>query len=202
MPDGTKRCPRCETVKPGDDFHRDARRADGLTFYCKACNRDRDRARGGQRKTVRRVLRVRANNRALAALRRAHPDEFDALYEEALEAVIEQHEMFLANAQHHADPDDPDAESPDPDTEGWIRPEPARGRYPAAVLHDVEQIPLLRPGPAVPGEPVEARLKPPGESGCASCKSRHERGHQCPVCGSKPQVMVQAGPGRRIRSTA
>ena len=35
----TKRCPRCDTVKPAEDFHRDAQRSDGLQRICKACRR-------------------------------------------------------------------------------------------------------------------------------------------------------------------
>lgn len=42
--DGTKRCLRCATVKPTDDFGRDRGRPDGLTFYCLSCIRDYEEA--------------------------------------------------------------------------------------------------------------------------------------------------------------
>lgn len=178
MVDGEKRCPRCELVKALEEFHQDRARADGLQLWCKACCRERDRARPRQRRTVRRVLRVRANNRAMAALRRAHPDEFDALYDEALAAVLEQHENFLA------------AKAPEPaDVVDELEPDPVD-----------DDIPLLRSGPAVPGEPIEARLLPAGApASCDACRSRHERDHRCPVCGSKPQLVVQVGAGRVMR---
>lgn len=164
-----------------DRFHQDRARPDGLQLWCKDCCRDRDRARPRQRKTLRRVLRVRANNRALAALRRAHPDEFDALYEEALAAVTEQHETFLAGRDL-----DGGSETDDEET---------------AVVGDDEVIPLLRPGPAVPGEPIETRIRTaPTVADCASCRSRHDRDHRCPVCGSKPQLVVPVGDRRIVRS--
>ena len=34
-----KQCPRCCTVKPADEFHRNKQRKDGLTVYCKPCGR-------------------------------------------------------------------------------------------------------------------------------------------------------------------
>ncbi len=39
-----KRCPRCATLKPRSEFHRNARRADGLNVYCRSCRSDIDHA--------------------------------------------------------------------------------------------------------------------------------------------------------------
>jgi hypothetical protein len=39
-----KRCPSCEVVKPVADFGRNRSLGDGLSFYCLACNRERNRA--------------------------------------------------------------------------------------------------------------------------------------------------------------
>ena len=39
-----KRCPSCGTVKPVGDFGRNRSLGDGLSFYCLACNRERNRA--------------------------------------------------------------------------------------------------------------------------------------------------------------
>ena len=41
----TRRCPRCETVKPRGDFARTASRADGLAVWCRRCNADAQRER-------------------------------------------------------------------------------------------------------------------------------------------------------------
>ncbi len=39
-----KRCPSCGDVKPVSDFGRNRSLGDGLSFYCLACNRERNRA--------------------------------------------------------------------------------------------------------------------------------------------------------------
>lgn len=44
-PEGHRLCTKCATTKPLDEFHRDQKRPDGVTFYCKACIRDYDEAR-------------------------------------------------------------------------------------------------------------------------------------------------------------
>lgn len=193
-----KRCPSCEEVKRASadptlsDFHKDRARKDGFQLWCKVCCRTSARRREGARryKTVRRVLRVRANNRAMAELRRRHRDEFDAIFEECLDAALEQHEAFLASR--------PEPEGPDPDSPGQTT---------ATVVHPADRpptrlepavIPLLRSGPPVPGEDVLTRLLPNGEPGsCGLCRSRHDKGHQCPICGSRPQVAVQVDRTRR-----
>jgi hypothetical protein len=40
----TKRCPECGVVKPTAEFGRNQSLGDGLSFYCLACNRERNRA--------------------------------------------------------------------------------------------------------------------------------------------------------------
>lgn len=37
LPEGFRRCTKCDVVKPPDDFHRDNRRIDGRVTRCKAC---------------------------------------------------------------------------------------------------------------------------------------------------------------------
>jgi hypothetical protein len=41
VPDGHKRCPECETVKPFAEFPRNKRGANGLAAYCKPCHNAR-----------------------------------------------------------------------------------------------------------------------------------------------------------------
>lgn len=41
----SKRCPQCRTVKPAGEFGRHNSRVDGLSFYCKACERESSRRR-------------------------------------------------------------------------------------------------------------------------------------------------------------
>lgn len=36
-----KKCPRCLEDKPKSEFHKDPRRKDGLTIYCRQCNNQR-----------------------------------------------------------------------------------------------------------------------------------------------------------------
>ncbi len=38
-----KRCPSCGGVRPVSDFGRNRSLGDGLSFYCLACNRERNR---------------------------------------------------------------------------------------------------------------------------------------------------------------
>ena len=39
----TKRCPKCEEIKPKSDFHKDKSKKDGLCSYCKSCIKESDR---------------------------------------------------------------------------------------------------------------------------------------------------------------
>lgn len=52
----TKRCPRCKTVKPVTEYHKNRANLDGLTAYCKPCARElaaeqRDRAVAARKPT-------------------------------------------------------------------------------------------------------------------------------------------------------
>lgn len=38
VPDGQKRCSRCETAKPFDCFSRNRQARDGLSWWCRACS--------------------------------------------------------------------------------------------------------------------------------------------------------------------
>lgn len=44
VPGSPRRCNRCEIIKPLTEFHKNRRRADRATFYCKACNHEYDQA--------------------------------------------------------------------------------------------------------------------------------------------------------------
>lgn len=39
-----KRCPSCQIIKPAGEYGRNRSLGDGLSFYCLACNRERNRA--------------------------------------------------------------------------------------------------------------------------------------------------------------
>ncbi|WP_439673914.1 endonuclease VII domain-containing protein [Embleya sp. MST-111070] len=39
VPDGHKRCPKCEEIKPHSEWHKSARQWDGLAAACKACRK-------------------------------------------------------------------------------------------------------------------------------------------------------------------
>lgn len=181
-----KTCSRCSADKDEDDFHRDRARTDGRQPWCKACERERDRARPRHRQSAMRVLRTRANNRAMAQLRDRHREEFTALYDNELAAAIEQAELFqAATPSLRRPPADEDNRHPHPDP----------------------PTPLLKPGPAVPSEPLEERLRTETTpTGCPVCTARHRRGHVCTACGARPQVAVvvpparEGGPPRLIRS--
>ena len=41
--DKDKQCSSCGTFKPRAEFYRSAGRSDGLTCYCKECNKERNR---------------------------------------------------------------------------------------------------------------------------------------------------------------
>lgn len=156
-----KRCPRCRLVKDRrTDFYRDRARRDGLQLWCVTCCAETDKGRI-RRPTARRTLRVRANNRALAALRDLHRAEFELLFAECLAAVTEQADRWAAEMPQNDD-----------ETPG----------------HDHGPVtPLLRPGPAAPGEEPADRILPDGTPGsCRLCRNRHDKGHECPICGSRP----------------
>lgn len=60
---GSKRCPRCQTVRPFGLFHRNARQADGHDTYCKPCSKTRDAERNARRKPQRRAYKHAAHQR-------------------------------------------------------------------------------------------------------------------------------------------
>lgn len=43
--DDFKKCTKCDTIKPASEFHREATRVGGLSFYCKECNKAKSRLR-------------------------------------------------------------------------------------------------------------------------------------------------------------
>lgn len=49
--EAVKRCPRCDTVKPTDEFHRNRSAHDGLQAWCKPCIRDYRRTPRARRLT-------------------------------------------------------------------------------------------------------------------------------------------------------
>lgn len=168
----SKICTKCDEVKPYAEFHHDKRRRDGRHQWCKACCRERDRKRGTQKRTPLRMLRVRANNRALAALRELHREEYEAIFANELANAIEQ-------------------------SERWQEEMAELGRpAPADDEHEPAPIPLLKPGPAVAGEHISERLRADDGPSCRLCSNRHKAGHVCPACGSRPQVVVDVGQRR------
>lgn len=83
--DGSKRCLRCEQVKPLTDFHRDSSRKDGHGTRCKTCDNSRAKPQNTGR-----IVRTRARQRAAQLLIDAHQDEFHMLYEQCLTDATEQ----------------------------------------------------------------------------------------------------------------
>lgn len=83
----TKRCPRCETEKSLDDFHKDAANKTGHCTYCKDCNKAKARQ---WTKDNPEKARAQARKRAELGLNRAairkrkygiSPSEYAALYD-------------------------------------------------------------------------------------------------------------------------
>lgn len=70
----TKRCPRCATTKPISAFAAAAHTPDRLQVWCRDCQ-----SYAGRSDKPAQRLHKRAYDRALAALRDAHPAEFRAL---------------------------------------------------------------------------------------------------------------------------
>lgn len=62
---GSKRCPRCQVVRPYGLFHRNARQSDGHDTYCKPCTKTQDAKRNAHRKpqlaAYKRAARQRQN---------------------------------------------------------------------------------------------------------------------------------------------
>jgi hypothetical protein len=50
-----KPCPRCDTVKPREQFYRNAANKDGLSGYCKVCQAEMDRAKPSRSNAARRA---------------------------------------------------------------------------------------------------------------------------------------------------
>lgn len=68
-----KACTRCGAVKPLSDFHRNRANKDGLQYHRKPCL------------SAEVLPFARAQQRAYRKLKQLHPDEYEALYREALE---------------------------------------------------------------------------------------------------------------------
>lgn len=66
MPEPTKRCSKCKTAKPLDEFKRDRRRESGCASICAVCNR------ANAKRWVR--LNPDIHNALTAKYRRRHPD--------------------------------------------------------------------------------------------------------------------------------
>lgn len=137
------------------------------------CRKHYDRERGPRhRHREDRVLANRARNRAVTALVKAHPVEFQMLLEAARAEVAREHAELLKVAV-------------------------AMGAEPTGDRRVVR----LRPGPPTSDEDSPADRIASGDTqrGCASCSRYHERGHGCPVCGTKPQILVH---GYRYRGNS
>lgn len=83
-----RQCTHCLVSQPPSSFSPNPRRRDGLQSWCTSCHADNIRERRrepGFRERERAAKR--AKERAMEALARAHPEEFDALH--ATERVVE-----------------------------------------------------------------------------------------------------------------
>lgn len=123
------------------------------------CRMHYDRERGPRhRHREDRVLANRARNRAVTALVKAHRAEFTRLLEAAKVQVATEHAELLMVAK-------------------------AMGAEPTGD----RQVVRLRPGPPTSDEDdISERITTP--STCDRCETYHQRGHACPVCGTKPHV--------------
>lgn len=69
----TKYCPKCESVKPSDDFYVDSTRYDGLSSMCKVCKRGLDKGysktEAGQKSRQERKNRYRQSKKGRATER-------------------------------------------------------------------------------------------------------------------------------------
>lgn len=96
-----KRCPKCATEKPLEDFYPDRRAADGRQGWCKKCQ---NAASSVKKPSEPRLVRNRARHRAIAELVRRHEAEFESLYElykaEAAQEAVELR-VAPAAAQHY-----------------------------------------------------------------------------------------------------
>lgn len=61
--------------------------------------------------------------------------------------------------------------------------------------HCAPPVPLLRPGPAAIGETGPRLREDVGT--CPLCVNRHDRGHVCPACGARPQLLGRVVPPPR-----
>lgn len=81
-PPGHRYCRRCKTIKPFSEFHKNANRPDGVTFYCKVCNSEYDdnqRARDPEAYLAR---RRRATYRYILKRRGMTSKSYDQLFAE------------------------------------------------------------------------------------------------------------------------
>lgn len=122
---------------------------------------DRHRSRHGRRREDR-VLPTRARNRATAALIKAHAEEFQRLYDDALAAAAEEDARIRAVAEQVG----------------------------AEVSND-RQIIRLKRGPVADDETPEDRALLMDEPACSFCARTHDRGHSCPECGTTVGMPVE-----------
>lgn len=76
-----KRCTKCGTVKPLDDFPRERRATDGRQSYCKACDLAKNRAwrRANRRREAARHRRWREDHpEYMAAAQKLYPEKHNA----------------------------------------------------------------------------------------------------------------------------
>lgn len=124
---------------------------------------DKERARHRHRED--RVLPTRARNRAVAALIRAHPEEFKERLAKSLADVHAEHALIVELAKEHG----------------------------VDVTNDARVF-RLRRGPTGDDEQIEDRaILQPAESGCPACHRTHDRGHFCPECGTTLGQPVERG---------
>lgn len=86
----SKTCPKCETTKPSGDFGRHNSRVDGLSFYCKSCERESAR----QRKLDNPELAEKNRDR-LRALYADQPRYLDYLYRSKFGISWERYQEIL-----------------------------------------------------------------------------------------------------------
>lgn len=126
------------------------------------CQMHYDRERSRHRHREDRVLATRARNRANAALIKAHPAEFAALLMTANDEVREEHARIVAFAEE------------------------------MGVDVDDQRVFRLRRGPVAEDEAAEDRAQlQPHEAECSFCSRVHDRGHDCPECGTTLGMPVE-----------
>lgn len=149
-----RQCNGCLEWKPVSEFYV---KGDGqVQPKCKDCDNTRPR-----KATLTRIVRVRARHRAVAALIKAHGDEFRNLLNYFTDVVLEESAELAAAAAAAA----------------------AEAEREHAHEVDEPELPRLRPGPRRPGQVVKDRID---VGRCPECVGYHDRGHRCAACGAEP----------------